>query len=56
MYQIEVENIKCSGCASTIQNSLLKIKNVAQVKINVDSSTVVIIGEANRIEVVEKLA
>ena len=56
MYQIEVENIKCGGCANTIEKAMLKVKNVDQVKINLENNTIVIIGEANRIEIITRLA
>ncbi len=55
MYQIEVENIKCGGCANSIEKALLKIKGVDSVKVNVDNGIIVIVGDALRPELVAKL-
>lgn len=55
MYQIEVENIKCGGCANSIEKALLKIKGVDTVKVNVENGTIAIIGDAAKPELLAKL-
>ncbi|HNP32928.1 MAG TPA: heavy-metal-associated domain-containing protein [Flavobacterium sp.] len=55
MFRIEVENIKCSGCASSIQKALLKIKNVETATVDVDSDQVIITGEADKEEIIARL-
>lgn len=55
MYKIEVENIKCSGCANTIQKKLLKIDKVKDVSVDVENGNVVITGDADRDIIVNKL-
>ncbi|MCE3227793.1 MAG: heavy metal transporter [Bacteroidetes bacterium] len=37
---INVENLKCGGCVSSIKNGLLTIKNVNEVKIDMQQGTV----------------
>ncbi len=40
MLSIQVENIKCGGCAHQIQTSLLSIDGVDDVWVNVENGTV----------------
>lgn len=40
MNTIEIQNLKCHGCANTITNALQAIKGVKDVAVNVDESTV----------------
>ena len=49
---IKVENLKCHGCANTITNGLKKFKEVEDVTVNVNNSTVKISfsGNDNEIE------
>jgi len=56
MYQIEVENIKCGGCANSIEKALLKFKNVDQVKVNFENNTIIIFGDADKQVISQKLA
>jgi copper chaperone len=42
---IAVENIKCGGCARTIENNLNKIPNIQSVVIDVEAGTVAVAGE-----------
>ncbi|OYU79631.1 MAG: heavy metal transporter [Flavobacterium sp. BFFFF1] len=56
MHQIEVENLKCGGCANSIEKALLKLQKVESVKVNVDNNIIVIVGDADRQQIVEKLA
>ena len=39
MISIEIENLKCGGCAQTITNGLLKIEGVETVSIDNDTDT-----------------
>jgi len=55
MYQIEVENIKCSGCANSIQQSLTKIENVEDVKVDIETGIIKITGDADYENIVNKL-
>jgi copper chaperone len=55
MNQLEVENIKCSGCANTIEQSLGKLENVETVAVDIDSGIIKITGEADRETIVHKL-
>jgi copper chaperone len=56
MKHIQVENIKCNGCATSIKNNLLKINQVVSVEVNIDEETVSYTGEAFHQHVVQKLA
>ena len=42
---IEVENIKCNGCASTIRNKLSQLDNVEAIDVNIETGTVTVSGE-----------
>ncbi|NHM07555.1 heavy-metal-associated domain-containing protein [Flavobacterium sp. CYK-4] len=55
MFRIEVENIKCSGCANSIQSALMKIAHVESVKVFHEQGIVVVTGDANREEILAKL-
>jgi copper chaperone len=48
--EIEVENIKCGGCASTIINKLGNADGVQDVGVDVESGMVTIDGDASRRE------
>ena len=37
---VEIQNLKCGGCASTISNKLSQIQAITNVEVNVDQSTV----------------
>lgn len=39
-YSIEVENIKCGGCANSIQTSLNRMEGLSQVEIDVEAGLV----------------
>lgn len=56
-YVIEVENIKCGGCANSIRKSLMKDERVSAVEIDVENGKVSIDGEqAARDDAVKALA
>jgi copper chaperone len=39
---VKVDNLKCGGCAATIQNALLKIKDVQKVIVDPEADTVTV--------------
>ncbi|MBD3611811.1 MAG: heavy-metal-associated domain-containing protein [Hydrogenovibrio crunogenus] len=39
-YSIQVENIKCGGCANSIQSSLNRIDEISQVDVDVEAGLV----------------
>lgn len=48
--EIEVENIKCGGCASTIINKLGNADGVLDVDVDLETGTVTIDGDTSRRE------
>ena len=54
-YTIYVENIKCNGCESTIKKALLKLPNVKDVSVSIESGAVEIKGDAYRTAVSSRL-
>ncbi len=55
-FVINVENIKCGGCARSIENSLLKLSGVAEVRVDVEQGQVSVEGESfNSAEIAQKL-
>ncbi|SCY96465.1 heavy-metal-associated domain-containing protein [Flavobacterium caeni] len=55
MFRIEVENIKCSGCIDTIKKTLLAINGVQSVTIDIDNGFVIITGDGDREQIVQRL-
>ena len=56
-YKFYIQNLKCSGCASTITKNISEIKLVSNVKVDVDESSVTLDSEENRLDDVKnKLA
>lgn len=53
--QISVENIKCGGCANSIQKGLLKIEGVDSVNVDIEQGVVNIEGHAQRDALVQSL-
>jgi len=52
---IQIQNLKCNGCATTIKNNLQKLKNIEGIEINVaDSAVSFDYSEENDLEVVKK--
>ncbi len=37
---LEIQNLKCNGCANTIKNSLAKLETISNIEIHVTNSTV----------------
>jgi copper chaperone len=53
---IEVENIKCSGCANTIEYRLKKIDTVLQVSVDIEQGRVTVeAGDDSRAQLVAAL-
>ncbi|MFT3796463.1 heavy-metal-associated domain-containing protein [Flavobacterium sp.] len=55
MLQIAVENLKCEGCASSIEKALMLIDQVQKVRVELDKNLVIVTGDADRNEVIAKL-
>ncbi len=47
-YIIQVENIKCNGCATTIKNKLLDMEGVDEVSVTIEAGEVMIEGDGSR--------
>ncbi|APG66500.1 heavy metal transporter [Tenacibaculum todarodis] len=55
--KIEIENLKCGGCAATIKKGLLNLDGIANVEVDVEKSMVFVTSENEKIEVIkEKLS
>ena len=55
--EIQIENLKCGGCAATIKKGLLSLPSVEDVKVNTDNNTVNVTATNNNLqEVKDKLA
>lgn len=39
-YSIEIQNLKCGGCAKTIQNRLAKVDTISNLNIDIENSIV----------------
>jgi copper chaperone CopZ len=37
---VQIQNLKCNGCATTIKNNLQKLPNIQDIEINVEDSSV----------------
>ena len=54
---IQIENLKCGGCAATIKKGISTINGVNEVAVDVENSIVTIYSEnANLVEIKEKLS
>lgn len=55
-HTIIVANLKCNGCAATIREELMKMRNVSRVEVDVDQDTVTLSGDHfSREDVVTRL-
>lgn len=43
--ELQVDNVKCGGCASTIREGLLSLHGIHEVAVNIESGAVSIHGE-----------
>lgn len=48
--EIQIENLKCGGCAATIKKGILAIEGVSDVTIDVEKSVVTIASESENLE------
>ena len=54
---IQIENLKCGGCAATIKKGLLAINTVSEVTVDVENSMVSVVSvPENRMMIKEKLS
>ena len=54
--QFQVQNVKCGGCASNIQNGLAELEGISEVDVQIETGLVNITGEnLNRQLISEKL-
>lgn len=44
---VEVENIKCGGCANTVKSNLLKMEGVEEVNVHIESGEISLNSNAN---------
>jgi len=55
-YSIQVENIKCGGCAGTISKRLNELESVTECNVDVEAGTVTINGdESDKVAVAQLL-
>ena len=43
--ELQLENVKCGGCANAIREGLLTLNGIHQVEVEIESGTVTISGE-----------
>jgi copper chaperone len=54
---IQIENLKCGGCAATIKKGLLSLENIEEVTVDVEKSIVSVTSNKDVLEAVkEKLS
>ena len=51
---IEIENLKCGGCAATIKKGLLSLDEITDVEVDVEKSIVSVTSEKENIEVIKE--
>jgi copper chaperone len=53
---IQVENLKCGGCVSSVKKALATIAGVREVSVDLETGMIEVVGHADRSQLVEKLA
>ena len=53
---IQVENLKCGGCVSSVRKALASVAGVNEVTVDLDSGIIEVSGHAERVQLIEKLA
>ena len=54
---IQIENLKCGGCAATIKKGLLSLENVSEVEIDIENSIVSVTStDSSTEQIKEKLS
>jgi copper chaperone len=48
--KIQIENLKCGGCAATIKKGLLTLDTNSQIEIDIEKSIVAITSEKDNVE------
>ncbi|WP_297805907.1 heavy-metal-associated domain-containing protein [uncultured Polaribacter sp.] len=48
--EVQIENLKCGGCASTIKKAILAIEGVSKIEIDIEKSIVLITSENDNVE------
>lgn len=48
--KIQIENLKCGGCAATIKKGLLTLDTKSQIEIDIEKSIVAITSEKDNVE------
>ena len=48
--EIQIENLKCGGCAATINKGVLSIDGVTKVDIDIEKSIVTVLSENDNLE------
>jgi copper chaperone len=48
--EIQIENLKCGGCAATIKKGILGLEGINEVAIDVEKSIVSIVSEKENLE------
>lgn len=55
--EFQVQNVKCGGCASNIQNGLAELEGVEKVEVVIESGHVTVTGHAlTRTQLSDKLS
>ncbi len=54
-FEIIAQNIKCSGCANSIQNGLSKLDGVEEVAVNIETGAITVKGSASKDLISEEL-
>lgn len=52
---IQVENLKCGGCISSVKKALTNIAGVKEVTVDLESGMIEVSGHADRVQLIEKL-
>ncbi|MDG1038002.1 MAG: heavy-metal-associated domain-containing protein [Polaribacter sp.] len=48
--EVQIENLKCGGCASTIKKGILSIEGVSEIDIDIEKSIVSVTLENDNVE------
>ncbi len=54
--RIQVENLKCGGCVSSVKTALVSVVGVQEVTVDLESGMIEVSGHADRSQLIEKLA
>ena len=51
--EIQIENLKCGGCAATIKKGLLSLENISEVDVDLENSIVSITSSNDNISLIK---